>query len=81
MILTFFFLSCIVYFRLAKGGRYDGLVQSFLKVIVNIPTTTELRQDLGRIQKRHLELDQRQHVVGGAVHLNHVVTAIGKQTV
>jgi len=54
--------------ELAKGGRYDALVQSFRKVIINKPCRALTDDDR-----------QNQHVTGGVVYVNTVLGFIDKK--
>ncbi len=62
-------------YRRTRDGRYVSLVEAFLKVIMNCPIP-ELRQDLG---KSFLDVNRRQHAAGGAIHLNELIMAEGKE--
>jgi len=57
------------FYRLAKGGRYDGLVDSFSKVI----SGPNHRSARNRVQKQYA-------VTGGVIFVNDAGTTVGKES-
>lgn len=55
---------------LAEGGRYDSLVQSFRKVLINQPYYN-MNKD---------QSDNQLHVAGGVIYVNNLVPATEKES-